>query len=199
MYEYISGTLTYICPTYVVVEVSGIGYQIYLGNPYRYSSQLDQTVKIFVQQIVREDAQLLYGFDSLAEKQLFLRLVSVSGIGPKSGLAIMANDDHQGLIQAIEAGDVTYLTKFPGVGKKTAQQMVLDLKGKLTELLEDKMSLFYEGDLAGEQALTEALEALSALGYSAKEVKKAEKTLASESYATTDEYLRAALKLMMKK
>lgn len=199
MYEYITGKLTYICPTYIVVDVSGVGYQIYLGNPYRYSSKMEQRVTIYVQQIVREDAQLLYGFENLSEKELFLRLLSVSGIGPKSGLAIMANDDHQGLISAIEAGDVTYLTRFPGVGKKTAQQMVLDLKGKLTELLEDKMSLFYEGDLENEQALSEALEALAALGYSPKEVKRVEKLLAKESYQTTDEYLRAALKLMMKK
>ncbi|MGC3438144.1 Holliday junction branch migration protein RuvA, partial [Enterococcus faecium] len=85
---------------------------------------------IYVHQVIREVAHLLYGFDSLEDKQLFLRLVSVSGIGPKSALAIMASEDHSGLIQAVESCDVTYLTKFPGVGKKTAQQMILDLKGK---------------------------------------------------------------------
>ena len=141
----------------MVLDVNGIGYQIAIGNPYRYSSKMEQSVTIYVQQIIREDAHLLYGFETLAEKELFLRLLSVSGIGPKSGLAIMANEDHQGLIQAIEAGDVTYLTKFPGVGKKTAQQMVLDLKGKLTELVEDPMSLFYEGN--DDTALAEAMEA----------------------------------------
>ncbi len=92
----------------------------------------------------------------------------------------MANEDHQGLIQAIEAGDVTYLTKFPGVGKKTAQQMVLDLKGKLTELVEDPMSLFYEGN--DDTALAEAMEALQALGYSPKEIKKVEKVLEKKVY-----------------
>lgn len=197
MYEYITGRLTFISPGYVVLDVNGIGYQIATGNPYRYSSKMEQSVTIYVQQIIREDAHLLYGFETLAEKELFLRLLSVSGIGPKSGLAIMANDDHQGLIQAIEAGDVTYLTKFPGVGKKTAQQMVLDLKGKLTELVEDPMSLFYEGN--DDTALAEAMEALQALGYSPKEIKKVEKALEKESLQNTDDYLRAALKLMMKK
>ena len=197
MYEYITGRLTFISPGYVVLDVNGIGYQIATGNPYRYSSKMEQSVTIYVQQIIREDAHLLYGFETLAEKELFLRLLSVSGIGPKSGLAIMANDDHQGLIQAIEAGDVTYLTKFPGVGKKTAQQMVLDLKGKLTELAEDPMSLFYEGN--DDTALAEAMEALQALGYSPKEIKKVEKVLEKESLQNTDDYLRAALKLMMKK
>ena len=106
MYEYITGRLTFISPSYVVLDVNGIGYQIAIGNPYRYSSKMEQSVTIYVQQIIREDAHLLYGFETLAEKELFLRLLSVSGIGPKSGLAIMANEDHQGLIQAIEAGDV---------------------------------------------------------------------------------------------
>lgn len=197
MYEYITGRLTFISLSYVVLDVNGIGYQIAIGNPYRYSSKMEQSVTIYVQQIIREDAHLLYGFETLAEKELFLRLLSVSGIGPKSGLAIMANEDHQGLIQAIEAGDVTYLTKFPGVGKKTAQQMVLDLKGKLTELVEDPMSLFYEGN--DDTALAEAMEALQALGYSPKEIKKVEKVLEKESLQNTDDYLRAALKLMMKK
>ena len=181
MYEYITGRLTFISPSYVVLDVNGIGYQIAIGNPYRYSSKMEQSVTIYVQQIIREDAHLLYGFETLAEKELFLRLLSVSGIGPKSGLAIMANEDHQGLIQAIEAGDVTYLTKFPGVGKKTAQQMVLD----------------YEGN--DDTALAEAMEALQALGYSPKEIKKVEKVLEKESLQNTDDYLRAALKLMMKK
>lgn len=196
MFEYIIGTLKEITPAYVVVETGGFGYQIAMGNPYRLSSQLESQVKIYLHQVIREDAHLLYGFNQLEEKQLFLRLISVSGIGPKSGLAIMANEDHEGMVQAIESSNVTYLTKFPGVGKKTAQQMILDLQGKL-------------GELAGEvpvatvaptenHALAEAMAALEALGYSAKEVKKAEKALKEESGLTTDEYLRQALKAMMK-
>ena len=200
MYEYLTGVVTFINPYYIVVEANGIGYQIALGNPYRYSSQMNKEVKIYVHQVIREDAHLLYGFGSLEEKQLLLRLVSVSGIGPKSALAIMASDDHSGLIHAVESGDVTYLTKFPGVGKKTAQQMILDLKGKFGELsIETPFNLFDETALQDATALSEAMEALSALGYSEREVKRVEKQLKEVENQTTDEYLRQALKLMMKK
>ncbi|HIB1873405.1 TPA: Holliday junction branch migration protein RuvA [Enterococcus faecium] len=200
MYEYLTGVVTFINPYYIVVETNGIGYQIGLGNPYRYSSKLNQKIKIYVHQVIREDAHLLYGFDSLEEKQLFLRLVSVSGIGPKSALAIMASEDHSGLIQAVESSDVTYLTKFPGVGKKTAQQMILDLKGKFGELsIDTPFSLFDEANTKDATALSEAMEALSALGYSDREIKRVEKQLKEVDNQTTDEYLRQALKLMMKK
>lgn len=200
MYEYLTGVVTFINPYYLAIETNGIGYQIALGNPYRYSSKLNKEIKLYVHQVIREDAHLLYGFDSLEEKQLFLRLVSVSGIGPKSALAIMASDDHSGLIQAVETGDVTYLTKFPGVGKKTAQQMILDLKGKFGELsIDTPFNLFDESTAQDATALSEAMEALSALGYSDKEVKRVEKQLKEVENLTTDEYLRQALKLMMKK
>ncbi|WP_265456353.1 Holliday junction branch migration protein RuvA [Enterococcus sp. HY326] len=200
MYEYLNGVVTYISPLYLVVENQGIGYQIAMGNPYRYSSQLNGQVKIYLHQVIREDAQLLYGFENLEEKQLFLKLISVSGIGPKSALAILANDNHSGLIQAIEADDVTYLTKFPGVGKKTAQQMILDLKGKLGELVADfPVEKKPTAVNAADSALVEALEALAALGYSEKEVKRVAKLLPETVGQTTDQYLREALKLLMKK
>lgn len=199
MYEFIKGKIRDIRPSYVVLETNGIGYQIAMGNPYRYAGKTEE-VLIYVHLIVREDAHTLYGFDKFEEKLLFLRLISVSGIGPKSALAIMANDDHEGLVAAIETDDVTYLTKFPGVGKKTAQQMILDLKGKVSELAGEltgtlAMPLF-ETD---RQALAEAMAALKALGYSDKEIKRVEKILQAEGIRSTDEYLRFALKLLMKK
>ena len=170
MYEYLTGVVTFINPYYLVIETNGIGYQIALGNPYRYSSKLNKEIKLYVHQVIREDAHLLYGFD------------------------------HSGLIQAVETGDVTYLTKFPGVGKKTAQQMILDLKGKFGELsIDTPFNLFDESTAQDATALSEAMEALSALGYSDKEVKRVEKQLKEVENLTTDEYLRQALKLMMKK
>lgn len=190
MFEYMKGLVTSITPAYVVLEVGGIGYQLACGNPYAY--QEGQIATIYVHQVVREDAHTLYGFRDLEEKQLFLQLISVSGIGPKSGLAIMASSDHSGLVHAIEASDVTYLTRFPGVGKKTAQQMILDLQGKLsTEAVPQAP--------AADQALDEALAALTALGYSEREVKRIEKQLAQEPVQATDDYLRLGLKLLMKK
>lgn len=200
MYEYIAGQVTFISPYYLVVEANGIGYQIAMGNPYRYSGKLNQEVRIYVHQVVREDAQLLYGFDSLEEKQLFLKLISVSGIGPKSGLAILANEDHAGLIQAIETEDAAFLTKFPGVGKKTAQQMVLDLKGKLGELAGDVSAVVVKpAQSTDNPALAEAAEALAALGYADKEIRRVTKELRQLEVQTTDQYLRQALKLMLKK
>ncbi|MFV0558267.1 MAG: Holliday junction branch migration protein RuvA [Enterococcus sp.] len=196
MYQYISGEVTEITPAYLVLENQGIGYQLAMGNPYRYSAQMNQVVKVYVHQVVREDAQLLYGFTKLEEKQLFLRLISVSGIGPKSALAIMANEEHEGMITAIESEDVTYLTKFPGVGKKTAQQMILDLRGKLGELVGE---LPVTPLFSANYDLEEAMAALAALGYSDKEIKRVEKLLVNSGDKTTDEYLREALKLMMKK
>ena len=137
MYEYIKGILTKITAKYIVVETAGIGYLLHVANPYAYSGKMNQEVQVYLHQVVREDAHLLYGFETEEEKQLFLNLISVSGIGPVSALAIIAADDNAGLVQAIESKNITYLTKFPKIGKKTAQQMVLDLEGKINLDLED--------------------------------------------------------------
>ncbi|AYW45805.1 Holliday junction branch migration protein RuvA [Tetragenococcus koreensis] len=196
MYEYIIGNLTEIHPAYIVIENNGIGYLIAVGNPYQYSDQMNQQIKVFVHQVIREDAHTLYGFNTLEEKRLFLRLISVSGIGPKSGLAIMANEDHEGLITAIESSNITFLTKFPGVGKKTAQQLILDLQGKLEEAPTTNKNTTQTQE---NPALNESMEALQALGYTDKEIKKVYKILQQEEPMTTDEYLRMALKVMMKK
>lgn len=205
MYEYLKGMITFVSPYYIVLENNQIGYQIAVANPFRYSAFYQKEVTVYVHQVVREDMQMLYGFSSLEEKQLFLKLISVSGIGPKSGLAIMASDDHGGLVNAIEMEDDTYLTKFPGVGKKTARQMVLDLQGKLDglEMSEtavtrmDKQETLFETPT--QETLKEAIEALRALGYTERELKRIIKVLEKETFTTTDEYLRQGLKLLMKK
>lgn len=201
MYEYIKGILTYVSPAYVVVENQGMGYQIHSANPYRFSTKMNEEVLIYVYQAVREDDITLYGFKDLNEKKLYLKLLNVSGIGPKSALAILANEDHSGLVQAIEHNDANYLTKFPGVGKKTASQIVLDLKGKLGDLdveWTQGTALTFESE-EGNIHVVEALEALKVLGYSAREIKKVAGELEKIQRDTTDAYLREALKLMMKK
>lgn len=205
MFEYMTGAVTFISPYYIVLDVNNIGYQIAVANPFRYSSKLNQEIKIYMHQVIRDDAHTLYGFSSLEEKQLFLKVISVSGIGPKSGLAIMALDDHVGLVNAIESQDATYLTKFPGVGKKTAQQLILDLQGKLDDVAIDLVKT----PVAGSQEklfatstspyLDESLEALKALGYSERDIKRIKGELESHHDKTTDEYLRIGLKLLMKK
>ena len=129
MYEYFEGVITVVTPSYVVVDVGGVGYKVYSPTPFAYTQ--GQKAKVFIEQVVRDTGITLYGFQSQDDKGLFLKLLSVSGIGPKSAMAIMAAEDSNSLAEAIEQGEVKYLTRFPGVGKKTASQIVLDLKGKL--------------------------------------------------------------------
>ena len=97
MYEYLKGIITKITAKYIVLETNGIGYILHVANPYAYLGQVNQESQIYVHQVVREDAHLLYGFRSEDEKKLFLSLISVSGIGPVSALAIIAADDNVGL------------------------------------------------------------------------------------------------------
>lgn len=195
MYEYLNGELAHILPTAIVIDVHGVGYQVVFANPYRLQDSLKKQIKVLVQQVVREDSITLYGFISSEERELFQRLISVSGIGPKSAISILANDDTEGFVNAVESGNVTYLTKFPGVGKKTAQQIILDLKGKFEVLPEEATKAVVSTNQA---TLEEAKEALLGLGYSAKEITKIWKSLEAAAPSTTQEALKVAFKLLMK-
>ena len=195
MYEYLNGELAHILPTAIVVDVHGVGYQVVFANPYRLQDSLKKQIKVLVQQVVREDSITLYGFISSEERELFQRLISVSGIGPKSAMSILANDDTEGFVNAVESGNVTYLTKFPGVGKKTAQQIILDLKGKFEALPEETTKAVVSTNQA---TLEEAKDALLGLGYSAKEITKIWKSLEAAAPSTTQEALKVAFKLLMK-
>jgi len=196
MFEYLNGLISMVTPSYIVVDVAGVGYKVQVANPYRYEE--NKPARVFVEQVVRDNEQSLYGFYDLNEKNIFLHLISVSGIGPKSALAILAGQDLQGLIHAIENDDVKYLTKFPKIGKKTAQQIVLDLSGKFTA--EGQMTLG-ETPIAFSgvsQELEDGLAALESLGYSAKEISRVKTDLEKENFKSADEYLRAGLKLLSK-
>ena len=195
MYEYLNGELAHILPTAIVVDVHGVGYQVVFANPYRLQDSLKKQIKVLVQQVVREDSITLYGFISSEERELFQRLISASGIGPKSAMSILANDDTEGFVNAVENGNVTYLTKFPGVGKKTAQQIILDLKGKFEAVPEETTKAVVSTNQA---TLEEAKEALLGLGYSAKEITKIWKSLEAAAPSTTQEALKVAFKLLMK-
>ena len=196
MFEYLKGRLTKITAKYIVVEVAGIGYILHVANPYRYSDSIQQDITIYTHQVIREDAHLLYGFTTESEKDVFLRLISVSGIGPTTALAIIAVDDNEGLVRAIDQQNITYLTKFPKIGKKTAQQMVLDLAGTFvdTSVQSDAVS---QTAAASNQALEEAMEALLALGYKANEIKKI-RTFFEGTSESAENYIKSALKMLMK-
>lgn len=198
MYEYLTGLITIVAPQYIVMDVNGVGYKLLVANPYRYQENRTKKVQVYVYQAVREDNISLFGFTDQNEKNLFMQLINVSGIGPKSALAVLANPDHQGLVDAITNNNVSYLTKFPGIGKKTASQIVLDLRDKLTN--ENSNSLFATTQLPDDSTvnpkLKDALEALAALGYKDRDIKKVQKTLMKEAKMATDEYLRQALRLL---
>ncbi|ANQ64464.1 Holliday junction branch migration protein RuvA [Staphylococcus equorum] len=199
MYAYIKGTLTVLNPTHVVVEASGVGYEIQTPNSYRFQKQMDQEVVIHTSLIVREDAQLLYGFINQEEKDMFLSLIKVTGIGPKSALAILASSSPNDVKIAIENENDAYLTQFPGIGKKTARQIVLDLKGKVQINEVDSSQLLNMGiDSNGTTAIVkEAMLALEALGYSKRELTKVEKTLTKESFESVDDAVKRGLQLLI--
>ncbi|WP_369350772.1 Holliday junction branch migration protein RuvA [Streptococcus hillyeri] len=196
MYDYIKGILTKITAKYIVVETAGLGYIINVANPYSFSDKVGTEGQIYLHQVIREDAHLLFGFHNEDEKEVFLKLISVSGIGPTTALAIVAVDDNAGLVAAIDNSDIKYLMKFPKIGKKTAQQMVLDLAGKFVEAPVDN-SKATKTVQAGNPALDEAMEALLALGYKAAELKKI-KAFFEGTTDTAENYIKSALKMLMK-
>ena len=196
MFEYLKGRLTKITAKYIVVEVAGIGYILHVANPYRNSDAIQQDITIYTHQIIREDAHLLYGFATESEKEVFLCLISVSGIGPTTALAIIAVDDNEGLVRAIDQQNITYLTKFPKIGKKTAQQMVLDLAGTFVDTSVQSGAVSQTA-AASNQALDEAIEALLALGYKANEIKKI-RTFFEGTTESAENYIKSALKMLMK-
>lgn len=203
MIEFVTGKISYIEPQFITIDVNGVGYQIFCANPFIYQIDEAKSVTVYTYQHVREDTLKLFGFRSRDERALFEKLLNVSGIGPKGALAILASGVPQQVVEAIENENEQFLTKFPGVGKKTARQIILDLKGKLVEFMPSLVGPVYE--LQNEQVnknnyskqLDDAIEALKALGYVEKEIKKIAPKLASEQL-TTDQYIKKALQLLLK-
>jgi len=184
MYSYLKGIVTEIKANYITIEVNSIGYQLYVPNPYYFS--LGDMTTVYLYQKVTEDEISLYGFESLEQKELFLQLISVNGIGPKSAKAILAAGSVSSIQQAIESGNAKYLQKFPGIGPKASQQIILDLQGKID----------LSSSLALDDHLNEVDLALQALGYNAKEIKKILPKL--DASKPTSTLIKDALKFMLK-
>ena len=183
MYSYIKGLIVDIQSDHIVLENNGIGYLIYVSNPYAFSKGKE----VVVYQQVKEDGILLYGFNLKEEKDLFLKLISVKGIGCKSACTMLASGDVEGICEAIESGNMTYLKKIPGIGPKAAGQIILDLQGKVTATKQTVVN----------QELEEAMEVLIALGYKQSEVDKVVKKLTDENLDTNG-YVKKALSLIVK-
>ena len=191
MYAYIKGKISEVNPTNIVIDNNGIGYEVVVANPYEYHLNEERTV--FISQQVREDSNVLYGFSNKEQKKVFLLLLKVKGVGPKSALAILAGGTSEEIIGAIENQDAVYLTKFPGIGKKSAQQIILDLQGKV----DFSMTNISSAPKAVNNYLSDAILALEALGYSKKELTKIEKKLSTHQFDGVDEYVKQGLKLLM--
>src|SRR5690625_684483 len=199
MIAFIRGKLIKVTDANVIVDVNGVGYELECANPYAFQNEINEEVFIYTYHHVREDSQTLYGFKSEDEKYLFERLISVSGIGPKSGLNIQGKIQINDFVAAIEREDEKYLMSFPGIGKKTSRQIILDLKGKLTNLLSytEKDSRQSAQDYSLVE-IDETREALKALGYLDSEIQAIIPELLKVEHKSTDDLIRTALSLLMK-
>lgn len=196
MITQITGTLIEKHPPQAVVDVHGIAYEIEVSMQTFYQlPNINAPVCLFTQLIIREDAHLLFGFAEKAERQTFRQLIKVAGIGAKTALGILSAMTAQELAQAIAQEDIKRLTTAPGIGKKTAERMVLELRGKLSHNLPaDSIPLLVHDD--SNHRLEDVVGTLLALGYSEKEARSAIKGL--EPNIEVSEGVRLALKVMMK-
>ena len=141
MIAYLNGRIIDILETTSVIDVGGVGYELNMSGQSLMDIELEQTLTVFVYTHVREDAMLLFGFVSRVEKEVFLSLIKVNGVGPKMAQNILSATRADKLVQIIEVGDVKELSKLPKIGKKKAEQMVLTLKGKLPQFNEQEEGL----------------------------------------------------------
>ena len=186
MYGYISGTVKEIDSNYIIIDNNGIGYLIYVPNPYVFI--IDKEYTVYTYSNIREDECTLYGFKAKEEKELFLKLISVKGLGPKMALPMLATGSTSLIEEAIETENINYLKKFPKIGDKVARQVILDLKGKL--------NVINTGLFAKEDHREELTEALLGLGYKQADVKKIVSKV--NSSLTVEEQIKEALKLLLK-
>lgn len=184
MIGFLRGTVHHFGLDYVLLDVNGVGYRINFYHPE--SLKLNQEITIYTYQNVREDEISLYGFLSLAEYDLFIKLISVKGLGPKIASNILSNSSVEAVVTAIETGDVDFMRRMPGIGSKTASQIILDLKGKLVE-----------AEVKVREDLKDVSEALKQLGYKPAEIKPVIKRLEKEE-GSTDELIRKALAMLIK-
>ena len=205
MYAYIKGTLEEITEDSVIVETGGIGYNIKVsGTTVDLLPGIGSEVKIYTYTLVREDAFSLYGFLTRDDLEIFKKLITVSGIGPKGGLAILSVMSADALRFAVMAADAKAIAKAPGIGAKTAERVILDLRDKIS--LEDTLrGIGSPADAAGQAAASgsgdnlmkrEAIEALVALGYSASDATAAVKKVEIGETDTSESLLKQALKHM---
>ena len=184
MYEYLKGKIINQESNYIVLDNNGIGYLIYVANPYYF--ELNKEYTIYVYQYVREDEITLYGFKEKQEKNLFLKLIEVKGVGCKMALPMFATGSIDGITDAIERENILYLKKFPKIGEKVAKQIILDLKGKLNTSVVGK----------SKEDFNELIDVLKGLGYKLPDINKILPQI--KENLSIEEQIKEALKLMLK-
>lgn len=190
MIAFVSGKVKLIRKETIVIDVQGIGYEVYTGNTFQFS--LNQEVFLYTYQHVREDAILLFGFIEEQDYDVFMRLINVKGIGPKTALNLLVACPAKEMVEAIENDDIKRLKALPGIGAKTASQIVLDLKGKF-------VSMPSKEDAISNPVWQECQEALIALGYKPVALNAIKKELSAREDLKADEMLRLALSMIAKR
>lgn len=201
MYAFVKGRIDSLAEENVVLDTGGIGYNIKISSgTFAALPGIGEEVKLYTYTSVREDALCLFGFLSRDELEVFKKLITVNGIGPKGGLAILSVMSADNLRFAILSGDAAAIAKAPGIGKKTAERVILDLKDKISledTLIHKEMQVVSNEEGAPEQkSRNEAVEALVALGYSASDALHAVKNVSIEEDMDVETILKLALKNM---
>ena len=194
MYDYIKGNVAELTPTYVVLDNHGVGYMINISlNSFNALQHQEDVVKVYVYEAIREDAHLLYGFTERRERELFLLLISVSGVGANTARMILSSLTPSDLEQTIASENVGILKSVKGIGAKTAERIIVDLKDKIklsTDTLLDKSQVTSE-------VFDEAMSALVMLGFTKQMPQKALKKLfTAEPTITVEQAIKKALKMM---
>lgn len=209
MIDYLRGPVVHIEAEYIVMDVRDIGYRVFTPSPYAFAGK-EGAATVYIHHHVREDATLLFGFESRSQQTLFRKLLDVSGIGPRVALGVLSAGKPEAIVSAIQQENIGFLMKLPGIGKKTAQRMILDLKDKLFGAVPEGSILSISGFMAdapgetgGEDGGTiwqEAREALAALGYTASELDKAWSGLKESAAAdeSVDAIMKRALQQLFK-
>ncbi|MCM8710433.1 Holliday junction branch migration protein RuvA [Clostridium sp. SYSU_GA19001] len=196
MYEYIKGIFIGVNKDYIIIDNNGIGYKIYTsGTTLASMPKTNEKVTLFLQQIIREDFIGLYGFLTRDELNMFNLLLSITGVGAKASLSLLSISSVTNLKYAILTGDEKTLTRAPGIGKKTAQRIILELRDKLKndDFITENKDIIEHKEIS--KNLSEALEALLALGYSEKEAESALKKVSKDD--TVESIIKNSLKHLM--
>lgn len=201
MIAHLSGTVLLKQPNTVVIDVAGVGYEVTIPVSTFYElGEVGEPVALRVHTHVREDAIQLFGFRTGREKDLFLRLTSVSGIGPKLAITILSGMAPEELIPAIRSNDLARLTAIPGIGKKTAERLVIELRDKMAALSGPELEESYAASRAaggGDAVRDDVVAALLSLGYQKQQAEKAvSRVLERESDRSIEHVLRESLKLL---